>query len=56
MKAAGGSDMLGKPFMSTARIIARHSRQYVYGDGRFVYLHNGVVTEVQIRTVGRQQP
>jgi hypothetical protein len=30
--------------------------QYVYGDGRFVYLHNGVVTEVQIRAVGRQQP
>jgi hypothetical protein len=30
--------------------------QYVYGDGRFVYLHNGVVTEVQIRATGRQQP
>lgn len=29
--------------------------QYVYGDGRFVYLHNGVVTEVQIRTTGRQR-
>jgi hypothetical protein len=28
--------------------------QYVYGDGRFVYLHNGVVTEVQIRATGRQ--
>jgi hypothetical protein len=30
--------------------------QYVYGDGRFVYLHDGVVTEVQIRTTGRRQP
>ena len=29
--------------------------QYVYGDGRFVYLHDGVVTEVQIRTAGRQR-
>lgn len=29
--------------------------QYVYGDGRFVYLHNGVVTEVQIRNAGRQR-
>jgi hypothetical protein len=27
--------------------------QYVYGDGRFVYLHNGIVTEVQIRAGGR---
>ncbi len=29
--------------------------QYIYGDGRFVYLHNGVVTEVQIRAAGRQR-
>jgi hypothetical protein len=29
--------------------------QYVYGDGRLVYLHDGVVTEVQIRTTGRQR-
>jgi hypothetical protein len=29
--------------------------QYVYGDGRFVYLHDGAVTEVQVRTTGRQR-
>lgn len=29
--------------------------QYVYGDGRFVYLHDGVVTEVQVQTAGRRR-
>ena len=31
------------------------SEQYVYGNGRFVYLHNGIVTEVQVQAIGRQR-
>ncbi len=47
----------GKPDHVNRKESARGiAEQYVYGDGRFVYLHDGVVTEVQIRAAARQQP
>lgn len=58
MKAAQvAATCWGKPDHINRKESARGiHEQYVYGDGRFVFLHNGVVTEVQTRAIGRQQP